>query len=387
MRGFLTFVSRHTILVATGYVFVSLIGFSAVVQPEQAGVLTALALTGLALILAYDGVQRRRSETAVLQRLETLQEQHALLSADVSRWHRQAVQGARAQDTLADPAPATIAPPAAPTSHLRLATSDGTPADVSVFDDVMVGILLHDALNEARMNVVIQPIMRLPQRRPAMLEVFARLPSKTGHPAVPAQRFIPGLRQSHKVALIDRLALQYAFDLILDPARSGHTLPYMINIGSETLKDGAFMTRLLHVLKQQNRLAHRLIFEMRQVDFQALPAPLLAIMDGMAALGCRFSMDNVDMPQFTRSFLRKHHISFVKLSGARLSHMARTASGVETVRRIRANLARDGVTLIAERIEHNPVLMDVLDLGLDYGQGYYLAQPAAPQTSSKRQAA
>lgn len=378
MRDLLATLSRHTILVAAGYVVISGLGLSAALQADMAAPLTALALVGLAGILAFDGYHRRKGEAQVLQRLTALQEQHDLLAQDVARWHQKAVN----ENTVAPQTPA-------PVFGKRPATPPKAPAPFNTlpFDDVMVDVLLHDALNDAHMDVVVQPVMRLPQRRPAFLEIFARLPAKTGQPAVPAQRFIPGLRQSHKISLVDRLALQYAFDLILDPARAGHTLPYMINIGAETLKDGAFMTRLVQYLKQQNKLAHRLIFEMRQADYHAMPAPILAIMDGMAALGCRFSMDNVDTPQFTRSFLRQHHISFVKLSAARLSHMSRSASGVETVRRIKTNLARDGVTVIAERIEDNPTLMDTLDLGLDYGQGYYLAQPAIPQTSTRRKAA
>ncbi len=379
MRDLLSTLSRHTILVAAGYVAVSGLGLSAVTQTEMAAPLTALALAGLAGILTFDGIRRQKGEAAVLQRLNALQEQHDLLAKDVARWHQKAVNENVVENIMpsAKPAPPVSAP----------STSAPKPVNNNAFDDVMVGVLLHDALNDAHMDVVIQPVMRLPQRRPAFLEIFARLPAKTGQPAVTAQRFMPGLRQSHKVSLVDRLALQYAFDLILDPARAGHTLPYMINIGSETLKDGAFMARLVQYLKQQNKLANRLIFEMRQADYHAMTAPILTIMDGMAALGCRFSMDNVDTPQFTRSFLRQHHISFVKLSSARLAHMSRHTSGVETVRRIKSNLARDGVTVIAERIEDNPTLMDVLDLGLDYGQGYYLAQPAMPQTSTQRKAA
>ena len=340
----------------------------------MAAPLTALAMAGLAGILAFDGIRRQKGEAEVLQRLNALQEQHNLLAQDVARWHQNAVNE-NAVDKIVMP----VKPIASGTAP--------QPINKNAFDDVMVDVLLHDALNDAHMDVVLQPVMRLPQRRPAFLEIFARLPAKTGQPAVPAQRFMPGLRQSHKVSLVDRLALQYAFDLILDPARAGHTLPYMINIGPETLKDGAFMARLVQYLKQQNKLANRLIFEMRQADYHAMSAPILAIMDGMAALGCRFSMDNVDTPQFTRSFLRRHHIGFVKLSSTRLAHMSRNASGVEAVRRIKSNLARDGVTVIAERIEDNPTLMDVLDLGLDYGQGYYLAQPAMPQTSTQRKAA
>ncbi len=374
MRAFLTTLSRHTLLVATGYVVMSGVGFSAVLQTADASTMTALALIGLAGLLAFDGIHRNKTEQKILHRLAEMQTQHDLMANDVARWHHKAQKPVNENKNTPLPASAPINTP-----HLTPPTT--------AFDDVMVGVLLHDALNESHMSVMVQPVMRLPQRRPAFLEVFARLPSKTGHPAVTAQRFMPGLRQSRKVSLIDRLALQYAFDLILDPARAGQTLPYMINIGSETLKDGAFMTRLIQYLKQQNRLANRLIFEMRQEDYHSMPTPILAIMDGMAALGCRFSMDNVDTPQFTRSFLGQHHISFVKLSAARLAHMARSSSGVETVRRIKTNLARDGVTLIAERIEDNPILMDMLDLGLDYGQGYYLAQPAIPQTSSHRKAA
>jgi cyclic-di-GMP phosphodiesterase TipF (flagellum assembly factor) len=374
-------------LLAAGYTALGVMALTALMAPEQAGSVLAILVASFGFLTAINLINEGLSSERLRERLDFVTEQHSLLVEDVARWHRRAAANTENPGTV-------TAPPVSRTPFVAAANTD-TPAifpkvvskGPQRFDEVMVEKLLEDSLAHERLDIAVQPVVRLPQRRPAYLEVLARLPRRGNAAPIEASRFFAHVRQTRKVPVVDRLALQYTVKLLTGAHRPHGDLPYMLNIQPETLKDATYMARLVQYLRTNRDLAPRLIFEMPQSSYDAVTAPVRHVMDGLASLGCRFSIDHVENPQFTRRFLVDNHIGFLKLSGNRLAAMARSPNGFSTVQRIKQSLARDGVLMIAESIETENVLMDVLDLGLDYGQGYLFGQPSVVGDTKQQAAA
>ena len=98
-------------------------------------------------------------------------------------------------------------------------------------------------------------------------------------------------------------------------------------------------------------------------------------MDGLAKIGCRFSADHIDEIPTDIKFMRAKNISFIKIDATSLAKGGVTDRGFSKILSAKNNLDVNGITLIAEKIERERDLLNILDYGIQYGQGYLLGRP------------
>ncbi len=237
-------------------------------------------------------------------------------------------------------------------------------------DEVVLGYL-KTAIADTRVEVRLQPIVKLPQRQVMFYELYAHLragPTRT----ISATRYMPiakeyGLDKDIDFILLKN-SLQYLRQMKIDK-------PFILNIEEGSLISKNYMNSLLAFVSTQRELAGNLIFEIKQEALRQMDGPVASILKSLQKLGCRFSMDHVDDPHLDRELIRELGISFIKLSAANLAAFTRDNNSVAVMRRIKTQLERENVLIIAEKVENEEVLKDILDLELDYGEGYIFGRP------------
>lgn len=249
-----------------------------------------------------------------------------------------------------------------------------TTAPPPKFSPTVITELLHHAVEHDRIEIFAQPIVRLPSRRVAYLELFARLRAKAGV-YLAAQQYRGLAEKEALLSEVDHLLLAHALEQIRADARRGVQICYFLNISGRTLRDTGFMSALLEFVKSSRHLIQNLILELRQQEFDTLSAPLLEVMRGMARIGCSFSIDNVAEPQFDIGKLSDVNVRFIKLDGQRLAAMSASEDGIKTIERIKTRLDHAGITLVAERLENERDLRELLDFDIDLGEGFLFGKP------------
>lgn len=267
-------------------------------------------------------------------------------------------------------------PPAAPPPVSALDSELGP--DFSQFTDEVVLDLVRHAVRHDHMDVFMQPIVALPQRKPRLFEVFARIRAYPGT-YLPAARYLKLAEKEHLVPTIDNLLLLRCLQLLRDRHRSaddeyGDT-PYILNISPDTLHDRGFMGDLVSFLSQDRPMAARLVFELRQESLEEMETALQPILDGLSQLGCRFSMDGVRRKRLDIDMLKRRHVRFLKLDAQWLIRESGAAGGAARLIRLKRELDTAGIDLIVEKIENEDTLRALLDFHIDYGQGYLFAKP------------
>jgi len=63
------------------------------------------------------------------------------------------------------------------------------------------------------------------------------------------------------------------------------------------------------------------------------------------------------------------------VDAANLISLARTESGLEQLRYLQEDLVDSRVTMIVEKIETEPQLVELLDHNIRFGQGYLFGEP------------
>lgn len=267
-----------------------------------------------------------------------------------------------------------MTPPPARPEPLGL-LDDELGADPGKFSDTVMTDLIRHAVRNDQIDVFMQPVVTLPQRRPRMMEVFARIRAGAGL-YLPAQRYMPVARQESLVPAIDNLLLLRCLGLLGDPKNTEKGMVYILNISAATLHDKGFMGDLVAFLSRNRATAARLVFEIPQREMaSAADATLGRVLDGLARLGCRFSMDRVRDRTIDIALLKSRHIRFIKLDAAWLLSEAQSKAGFTRVVHLKKQLDAAGIDLIVEKIEDEATLRELLDFNVAFGQGYLFGKP------------
>ncbi len=233
---------------------------------------------------------------------------------------------------------------------------------------------LYDAVEKNHMDLFIQPIVCLPQRKLRFYELFGRLNIKSGN-FLPAKDYINLAYEENIITSLDTILLSSGLKHLNKLYTNGQKVAYFVNIKPFTLRNQCFMQELLSYVSKNKALAEHLVFEITAQDFLLLTPDECRVMRALAEIGCRFSIDNAPtLPKDIKS-LRAHNINFIKIDAAILAKKGETTEGFNDLLMRKHNLQINGISVIVQKIEDENMLLDCLDYEVEYGQGYYFGRP------------
>ncbi len=240
--------------------------------------------------------------------------------------------------------------------------------------DQQVLKLVNLAVEQDKIDLFMQPIVALPQRKLRFYEMFSRIRIKADT-YLPAERYIEVAMEQDLVPVIDNLLLLRGLQMIRDTEDENYNYSFFCNITSLTLNDPKFMGDLVEFITENRTLAPRLIFELGQRDLSTMSADILPILGGLASLGCRFSMDQVKSLSFDFAHLEARYIRFIKIDIGLILPEFKEIGGLSRMKRMKQELDRRGIDLIVEKIEGDKQLVELFEVEIDYGQGYLFGKP------------
>lgn len=380
---------------AVGTIFASMMFGSAF------GVAGAVTMIGFCLVCGLIGIealQRRKDQAKLYSKVEGVVSQSERLSREVARNRNEldslkddmaeTAKVLRAQEQDQDHADLFAqlrrhyekvslrrSKPAKKGESLQeTAGRQGAEETIQKMPENMMVELLHRALQSDKIETFAQPVVRLPSRKMEWLEMYARVRAKPGV-YIPAQSYKDLAERESLLTAIDNTLLLSCLELINQDARRGVTMQYFINISMETLKNQSFMHDLLEYARAKRSLTSRLVFEMPQKDFMNPPEGVDRIIKAMGQLGFTFSLDHVDNPSTDLAKLKSMNVRYMKVDISRILALGNTREGQQMFNRLRRGFDNSGITLIAEKIEKESDLKELLDFDVDYGSGFLFGRP------------
>ncbi len=241
-----------------------------------------------------------------------------------------------------------------------------------------------DALADNRVDLYLQPIVSLPQRRTVFYESFSRLRDETGRVMMPAE-YLAVAEPEGLVAAIDNLLLFRCVQIVRRLARQDRKVGIFCNISLASLADESFFPQFLEFLSANKDLAGSLIFELGQSAFDQRGAVEARHMARLADLGFRFSLDKVIDLDLDFQDLARADIKFIKVGAQMLLDQLEETEGRLVIRSLPDLHAADfarltrryGVETIVEKVESERQIVDILDLDIAFGQGHLFGEPRA----------
>lgn len=240
------------------------------------------------------------------------------------------------------------------------------------------------ALAENRVDLYLQPVVNLPQRRTIYYESYSRLRDETGRVMMPAE-YLSAAEPEGLMSAIDNLLLFRCVQIVRRLAGQDRQVGIFCNISLASLADEVFFPQFLDFLSQNQDLRGALIFELGQAAFQARGSVEARNMAKLADLGFKFSLDKVSDLFLDFQDLARADVKYLKVCADVLINQLHDRDDRLTLKPMPdiaaadfANLARRyGVEVIAEKVENERQVVDVLELNIGYGEGHLFGQPRA----------
>jgi cyclic-di-GMP phosphodiesterase TipF (flagellum assembly factor) len=235
--------------------------------------------------------------------------------------------------------------------------------------------LIRNAIDSDRIDIHLQPIVTLPQRKTRYYEALARLRTAEGQ-VIAAGDFIRIAEDAGLIARIDDIVLTRAMRVLRRLQLKKGDAGVFVNVSPRTLGHPAF-ARTAEFIEANRALAGTLILEFPYAAFRTLGTTETGVLSSMAKLGFRYSVDRVTSLRFETRELSERSCGFVKVPAAVLLDRTSQAASDIHPQDLSGLLGRYAIDLIVEKIESEAVVADLLDFEIKYAQGHLFSAARA----------
>jgi cyclic-di-GMP phosphodiesterase TipF (flagellum assembly factor) len=298
--------------------------------------------------------------TLVKQLAETVAAHDAALAAGTGR------NAVPAEPAAAAPVPEPNAPAAKPAAAETVLSS-------GLNHETMVAAI-RSAIEAHRVDMHLQPIVTLPQRKVRYYEALTRLRTEDGH-MLPPTEFLEPAEANGLLGRIDHLLLFRCVQVVRRLLLKNREIGLFCNISATTLNDPQYFPQMAQFMEANRALAPNIVLEFRQSAWQDMGPLELESLASLRELGFRFCMDQVTELRMDPRDLAERGVRFVKVPAALLLARAETTAFDIHAADLSDLLHRHGVSLIADKIEAENQVVELLDFDLRFGQGFLFSPP------------
>ncbi len=255
--------------------------------------------------------------------------------------------------------------------------------NASAFDQHDAELKLVEQLSTASATdglfVLMQPIMSLSAPYASLnFEVLLRMLGPDGKP-IPTDRLIAAGEKSGRMSVIDRWVLQTTLAwLNQHHERLKHTRFVCMNLSGASLNDEKFLQDVYALLEQNVNVVRHLCLEITESVALHDLNNTRRFVDKVRSFGAKVALDDFGAGYTSFSYLKELTADLLKIDGSFIVNMNRHPANVAIVEAI-VSLARNlGMKTIAEWAEDSATVQTLIEIGVDYVQGYVVARPQTP---------
>ena len=208
-------------------------------------------------------------------------------------------------------------------------------------------------------------------------EFLLRMIGKDGQIILPGA-FIPAAERYNLMPAIDRWVVKNAFAFLKNTQNCKITASpqiFFINLSGGTLGDEQFSQFVIDELRQSGLAPVSIGFEITETAVIANLVGALNFIKKMKHLGCHIALDDFGAGLSSFSYLRTIPADYIKIDGSFIVTMLQDSMNlaiVDSVNRI-GHVA--GLKTVAEFVQSEDIRQKLIQLGVDYAQGYGIHKP------------
>jgi cyclic-di-GMP phosphodiesterase, flagellum assembly factor TipF len=231
-----------------------------------------------------------------------------------------------------------------------------------------------NAVEENRLDIYLQPMVSLPQRKVRFYEAVTRLRDDKDQ-ILTADDFIGTAEAAGLIGRIDHMVMLRCVQVLRRLMVRNKEVGVFCNVAAATLANPTTFAQCLDFLEANRVLAPSFVLEFKQATFRSLGPTETEHLAALAQRGYRFSIDHVTDLRIEPRELADRGVRYINVPAALLLDPKQNSTSDIHPSDLSDLLGRFGIDLIAERIEGERAVVDLLDFDVRFGQGFLFAPP------------
>ncbi|TKA91208.1 EAL domain-containing protein [Guyparkeria sp. SB14A] len=231
---------------------------------------------------------------------------------------------------------------------------------------------LRAAIAEDRLDLAAQRIAPVDPARGVIHEMLLRVTDADGRMRFPSE-YIEIAEKHHAMGEIDRWVIRQSCRwLSQQPAEAGTV---SINLSGHSVQDPEMLEFIRQALGESGVDPARVIFEITETAAILNLDQAERLIGAMRRIGCRFALDDFGGGFLSFEYLRRLNPDIVKIDGRLIDDLSHDPVAAVIVAAIAQVSRVMGAQTVAEWVETDDQYDKVIEVGVDYVQGFLLHRP------------
>lgn len=228
--------------------------------------------------------------------------------------------------------------------------------------------ILFDAINGDNIVPYYQPIINNTTQRIEKYEALARIILE--NEVIRPDYFIKAAELSGMLPIITRIMIEKSFYYFKD-----QPYEFSINIGEQDLNESYLVEFLTKTTQKYQINPNRVVIEVLEGISAFATEQNLNQLNEIKSLGFQLAID--DFGTQNSNFERVHRldVDYIKIDGSFIKNMDSDINSYKIAQNITSFAKSMGAKVIAEFVHNESIYNKVMELGIDYTQGYYTGEP------------
>ena len=234
---------------------------------------------------------------------------------------------------------------------------------------------IKNALEEDRFELYCQSIEPLSGNQ-THYEILVRMIDENGELVFPDD-FIPVAERYNLMNMVDRWIIKHTFELLgkAEYRDISANFKWGINLSGMTISDPDFHDYVSQCLHQYEFEPTNLYFEITETAAIKNFQNCISFMNKIHSLGVQFALDDFGSGLSSFSYLKNLSIDYLKIDGSLIRDIVSSRLDQVMVSSI-ADIAKElNVKTIAEYVENASILEMLINMNIDFAQGYQIMKP------------
>ncbi len=207
------------------------------------------------------------------------------------------------------------------------------------------------------------------------IELLLRMQDEKGNLVSPGS-FLPAAERYDLGARIDKWVIRRAFKWFKENPEALDRLSLCaINISGQSFSDVDFLHEVTSLFRRTGIPPSKICFEITETAAIAKLTFATSFMKSLTSLGCTFALDDFGSGLSSFAYLKSLPVDYVKIDGFFVKDILSDPVDLAMVKAINDMAHAMGKLTIAEFVEDEDILAKLVELGVDYVQGYGIARP------------
>jgi diguanylate cyclase (GGDEF)-like protein/PAS domain S-box-containing protein len=232
------------------------------------------------------------------------------------------------------------------------------------------------AIDEGGLLLLAQPIIDLADQSTVSEELLVRMIGADGE-VLPPAKFLPTAERFGLIGEIDAWVISRAMEL----AAEGRSVA--VNLSARSIGDPGLIDTISECIEKTGADPDRVVFEITETSTVTAIEDLRAFGMRIERLGCALAIDDFGTGFGSLTYLKHLPVRYLKVDTEFVRGLVNSQSDQAIVRAIVTIAASLGMRTVAEGVEDQQTADRLVDLGVDYAQGFHLGRPHPIRTAPR----